>query len=79
MAINKGMNISSVLNKSGKFGRIAGRFSKTLFGPEVGGDAIRPEPIRGYKIKDALDEFDGGYDDDELRLMRIKFMSEVAN
>ncbi|MEN8186652.1 MAG: RecQ family ATP-dependent DNA helicase [Bacteroidota bacterium] len=31
------------------------------------------------KIKDAMDEFDGDYDDDELRLMRLKFISEVAN
>ncbi len=31
------------------------------------------------KIQDAMDEFDGQYDDDELRLMRIKFISEVAN
>ncbi len=31
------------------------------------------------KIQDALDEFDGDYDDDELRLMRIKFTSNVAN
>ena len=31
------------------------------------------------KIQLALDEFDGDYDDDELRLMRIKFISEVAN
>ncbi len=30
-------------------------------------------------IQEALDEFDGDYDDDELRLMRIKFTSEVAN
>lgn len=30
-------------------------------------------------IEDALEEFDGDYDLDELRLMRIKFMSEVAN
>lgn len=30
-------------------------------------------------IKSALDEFDGDYDDEELRLMRIKFISEVAN
>lgn len=30
-------------------------------------------------IEDALEEFDGDYDEDELRLMRIKFMSEVAN
>ncbi|MCH3881968.1 MULTISPECIES: RecQ family ATP-dependent DNA helicase [Tenacibaculum] len=31
------------------------------------------------KIQDALDEFDGDYDLDELRLMRIKFTNEVAN
>ncbi|WP_304199963.1 ATP-dependent DNA helicase RecQ [Flavobacterium alvei] len=30
-------------------------------------------------IEEALKEFDGDYDIDELRLMRIKFMSEVAN
>ncbi len=31
------------------------------------------------KIQEALDEFDGDYDDDELRLMRIKFISDIAN
>jgi len=31
------------------------------------------------KIEDALKEFEGEYDIDELRLMRIKFISEVAN
>ncbi len=30
-------------------------------------------------IEEALKEFDGDYDIDELRLMRIKFISEVAN
>jgi len=30
-------------------------------------------------IQEALDEFDGDYDEDELRLMRIKFTNEVAN
>jgi len=30
-------------------------------------------------IKKALEEFDGDYDIEELRLMRIKFISEVAN
>jgi ATP-dependent DNA helicase RecQ len=27
----------------------------------------------------AIKEFDGDYDDEELRLYRIKFISEVAN
>lgn len=31
------------------------------------------------KIQEALDEFDGDYDDEELRLMRIKFTSDIAN
>lgn len=31
------------------------------------------------RIQDAMDEFDGDYEDEELRLMRIKFISEVAN
>jgi ATP-dependent DNA helicase RecQ len=31
------------------------------------------------KIQKVLDEFDGDYDEEELRLMRIKFLSNVAN
>ena len=31
------------------------------------------------KISEAIEEFDGDYEEDELRLYRIKFMSEVAN
>ena len=31
------------------------------------------------KIQLALDEFGGDYDDNELRMMRIKFISDVAN
>ena len=31
------------------------------------------------KIEDAMEEFDGDYEDEELRLYRIKFISEVAN
>jgi len=31
------------------------------------------------KITDAYEEFDGEYDEEELRLYRIKFISEVAN
>jgi len=30
-------------------------------------------------IEAAIEEFDGDYDDEELRLYRIKFFSEVAN
>lgn len=31
------------------------------------------------KIQVALDEFDGDYDEEELRLMRVKFISDVGN
>ncbi len=30
-------------------------------------------------ISKAIEEFDGSYEDDELRLYRLKFISEVAN
>jgi ATP-dependent DNA helicase RecQ len=30
-------------------------------------------------IEEALNEFDGDYDEEELRLMRIKFFNEVGN
>ncbi len=49
-------------------------------------DEDQQEEIHDYfmeaetdKIQEALDEFDGDYDDEELRLMRIKFTSDVAN
>jgi ATP-dependent DNA helicase RecQ len=49
-------------------------------------DEDQQEEIHDYfmdshsdKIEDALKEFDGEYDIEELRLMRIKFISEVAN
>lgn len=31
------------------------------------------------KISHAMEEFDGDYEDDEIRLYRIKFISDVAN
>ena len=49
-------------------------------------DEDQQEEIQDYymdsetdSIKEALKEFDGDYDTEELRLMRIKFISEVAN
>jgi ATP-dependent DNA helicase RecQ len=49
-------------------------------------DEDQQEEIHAYfmecetdSIEDALKEFDGEYDLDELRFMRIKFISEVAN
>ncbi|MEO8773611.1 MAG: DNA helicase RecQ [Gelidibacter sp.] len=49
-------------------------------------DEEQQEEIHDYfmesktdKIDVAIDEFDGDYDDEELRLYRIKFISDVAN
>ena len=49
-------------------------------------DEDQQEEIHDYfieatsdKIEDAMEEFDGDYDLEELRLYRIKFISEVAN
>jgi ATP-dependent DNA helicase RecQ len=49
-------------------------------------DEDQQEEIHDYfmdsktdNIDTAIDEFDGDYDDEELRLYRIKFISEVAN
>ncbi|WP_418511930.1 RecQ family ATP-dependent DNA helicase [Corallibacter sp.] len=49
-------------------------------------DEDQQEEIHDYfmeaetdKIDIAIEEFDGDYDDEELRLYRIKFISEVAN
>ncbi|MCB4799729.1 DNA helicase RecQ [Neotamlana laminarinivorans] len=49
-------------------------------------DEDQQEEIHDYfmesesdNINMAIDEFDGDYDDEELRLYRIKFISEVAN
>lgn len=49
-------------------------------------DEDQQEEIHDYfmesesdKISIAVDEFDGDYEDEELRLYRIKFISEVAN
>lgn len=49
-------------------------------------DEDQQEEIHDYfmeaqtdKIDEAINEFEGDYDDEELRLYRIKFISEVAN
>ncbi|MCG1036629.1 ATP-dependent DNA helicase RecQ [Polaribacter sargassicola] len=49
-------------------------------------DEDQQEEIHDYfmeadtdNIQEALNEFDGDYDEEELRLMRIKFINEVAN
>ena len=58
MGIKKGLNINGLLNKSGKFGRLAARFSKNLFGPEPAGEAATPlDTIEETKHTVSLSEF----------------------
>ena len=40
---------------------------------------VPPEPSESDDIEAAIEEFDGDYDEQELRLYRVKFISEVAN
>ena len=49
-------------------------------------DEDQQEEIKDYfmnaekdAIRDAMEEFGGDYEEEELRLMRIKFISDVAN
>jgi len=49
-------------------------------------DEDQQEDLREYfmeaendDIQAAVEEFDGDFEDDDLRVFRIKFMSEVAN
>ena len=37
------------------------------------------EDAESDSIEEAYEEFDGDYSEEELRLIRLKFMSEVAN
>ena len=84
MAINKGLNISSVLNKSGKFGRIAARFSKTLFGPEPLGEAATPldtieETKHTVSISDFKSRTVAAFARPSLFEVRIKMPWDIPN
>lgn len=85
IASAKGMNMDSLLKEMEQIVYSGTKLNIDYWIDEIL-DEDQQEEIHDYfmesetdKIEDALKEFDGDYDIEELRLMRIKFISEVAN
>ena len=85
IAAAKGMEMSDVIKEMEAIVYSGTKLNITYWIDEVL-DEDQQEEIHEYfleaesdKIEDALEEFDGDYDEEELRLYRIKFISEVAN
>ena len=81
----KGMNMDALLKEMEQIVYSGTKLNINYWVNEILDDD-QQEEIHDYfmdsetdKIEDALKEFDGDYDIEELRLMRIKFMSDVAN
>ncbi|GEC77362.1 DNA helicase RecQ [Flavobacterium aquatile] len=81
----KGMNMDALLKEMEQIVYAGTKLNISYWINEML-DEDQQEEIHDYfmdsqtdKIEDALKEFDGDYDIEELRLMRIKFISEVAN
>ena len=85
IASAKGMNMDTLLKEMEQIVYSGTKLNIKYWVDEML-DEDQQEEIHDYfmdsesdKIEDALKEFEGDYDIDELRLMRIKFISEVAN
>lgn len=85
IAAAKGMEMSDFIKEMEAIVYSGTKLNITYWIDEVL-DEDQQEEIHEYfleaesdKIEDALEEFDGDYDEEELRLYRIKFISEVAN
>ncbi|MDN6309127.1 MAG: ATP-dependent DNA helicase [Psychroflexus sp.] len=85
IATSKGMNMEEFIKKMEAIVFSGTKLNITYWVDEVL-DEEQQEEIHDYfiesdsdSIEDALEEFDGEYDEEELRLYRIKFTSEVAN
>lgn len=85
IAAAKGMNMDTLLKEMEQIVYSGTKLNIDYWINEIL-DEDQQEEIHDYfmdsetdKIEDALKEFDGDYDIEELRLMRIKFISEVAN
>ncbi len=85
IASAKGMNMDALLKEMEQIVYSGTKLNISYWINEML-DEEQQEEIHDYfmesesdKIEDALKEFDGDYDIEELRLMRIKFISEVAN
>ena len=81
----KGMNMDTLLKEMEQIVYSGTKLNINYWVNEILDDE-QQEEIHDYfmdsqtdKIEDALKEFDGDYDIAELRLMRIKFISDVAN
>jgi len=85
IASAKGMEMSEFISEMESIVYSGTKLNITYWIDEIL-DEDQQEEIHEYfmesesdKIADAIEEFDGDYEDEELRLYRIKFMSEVAN
>ncbi|WP_264521989.1 DNA helicase RecQ [Flavobacterium sp. N1994] len=81
----KGMNMDALLKEMEQIVYSGTKLNINYWVNEIL-DEEQQEEIHEYfmdsetdKIEDALKEFEGDYDIEELRLMRIKFISDVAN
>lgn len=85
IAAAKGMEMSTFIKEMEAIVYSGTKLNITYWIDEIL-DEDQQEEIHEYfidaetdKIEEALEEFDGDYDEEELRLYRIKFISEVAN
>ncbi|MDT0557377.1 RecQ family ATP-dependent DNA helicase [Ichthyenterobacterium sp. W332] len=85
IASSKGMTMTDLIKEMEAIVYSGTRLSINYWIDEVL-DEDQQEEIHEYfmdsetdKISDAIEEFDGDYEEEELRLYRIKFISEVAN
>lgn len=85
IASAKGLNISELIKAMEQIVFSGTKLNLGYWVDEVL-DEDQQEEIHEYfleaetdNIEDALKEFDGDYEDEELRLYRLKFISEVAN
>lgn len=85
IASAKGMNMDALLKEMEQIVYSGTKLNIDYWINEIL-DEDQQEEIHDYfmesetdRIEEALKEFDGDYDIEELRLMRIKFISEVAN
>jgi ATP-dependent DNA helicase RecQ len=85
IAASKGLDMNALLKEMEMIVYSGTRLNIKYWIDEILDDDQQQEIFDYYmesesdSIKNALTEFDGDFDTEELRLMRIKFISEVAN
>ncbi|MFT5942406.1 MAG: ATP-dependent DNA helicase RecQ, partial [Sediminicola sp.] len=85
IAAAKGLNISELIKEMEQIVYSGTKLNLSYWVDEILDDD-QQEEIHDYfleaetdNIEEAVKEFDGDYEDEELRLYRLKFISEVAN